>query len=138
MNRALVLIVLMVSAVAIAVVVVLAVGSGESEESSSRWTDPYAAVCRAASLAGAGKRVEARTLFFDDAHEQLHELARATNAEDRAQSAALLQAKEAVEAAANQPDADLATPLETLAAEVRQSVALVDAPVPGCGIASSR
>lgn len=59
----------------------------------------HLAVCEAADAAGAGDEVGAAEAF-DDVHGPLHELAAATEAEDRAIAARLLEAKQAVEAGA--------------------------------------
>ncbi len=57
-----------------------------------------ASLCTAAASARSGDREEARRLFFDGAHQPIHELASATSEVDRVVSAQLLEAKQVVEA----------------------------------------
>ena len=76
-----------------------------------------ASLCTAAAAARSGDREEARRLFFDGAHQPIHELASATSEVDRVVSAKLLEAKQAVEDDLDDPGAaGLADHLAALAA----------------------
>ncbi len=84
-------------------VVVLAMGGGEDSrapavDTGGRYGQAYAGLCAARSAAAAGEAAGAREVFFDRAHQPLHELASGAAAYDRAVAARLLEAKEAVEA----------------------------------------
>ena len=56
-----------------------------------------ASLCTAAAAARSGDREGARRLFFDGAHQPIHELASAASEADRVVSAKLLEAKQVVE-----------------------------------------
>ena len=71
-------------------------------------------LCAAATAARAGDATEARRIFFDRAHDPLHELAAAVGEQDRSAAARLLEAKEAVEAGLETGGADLADDLDQL------------------------
>jgi hypothetical protein len=75
-----------------------------------------------------------RTTFFDRSHDTLHELARALEHVDRALTARLLEAKNAIEAdlAVDQPPASLAADLDRLVVATRAGLRRLDEPAPGC------
>lgn len=76
-----------------------------------------AGLCAAAAAARSGDQQAARRLFFDRAHQPIHQLAAATSEVDRAAAAKLLEAKQAVEDDLNDPGAaGLADHLAALAA----------------------
>lgn len=75
----------------------------------------------------------AMATFHDRVHEELHVIAAATQVEDRAAAAALLQAKERVEADFDGPDAaDAGGDLEALAAALRDALAAIGLTAPDC------
>lgn len=90
-------------AVVVLLVTIPLVGCGGSnaddqvERPSGRFSSLNLVLCEAADAADAGDEAGA-TGSFEDAHSALHELAAATEAVDRAVSARLLEAKQAVEA----------------------------------------
>jgi hypothetical protein len=72
--------------------------------------------------------------FFDQSHDDLHELADEAAGDDRAAAAELLEAKEAVEADLEDSAATLADDLDTLVDATRAAVRATGASVPaGCG-----
>lgn len=86
-----------------------------------------ASLCSAAAAARSGDREGARRLFFDGAHQPIHELASATSAVDRVVSAELLEAKQVVEGDLGDPDAaGLADDLVALAAAAMEAAAASD------------
>ena len=87
-----------------------------ADEPGGRYGRAYAGLCLTRSAARSGDVDAARDAFFDQVHQPLHELAAETGARDRAASARLLEAKEAVEAALNQASATLASELDRLLA----------------------
>ncbi|HEX6310628.1 MAG TPA: hypothetical protein VF152_03300 [Acidimicrobiia bacterium] len=105
-----------------------------SGASASPWSGTVAGLCTAAEEARAGDADAAETTFFDEAHDDLHELADETAAADRAAAADLLRAKEAVESDFASPSPALATDLDTLVTATRDAVGAIGAPVPPeCG-----
>ena len=108
-------------------IAVLAVACGKAEDKTvtvggervavSRLVDAHAALCEAAA-APAG----ARSLFFDRSHEALHTVARGVEDVDRAQAAALLEAKEKVESEIDSRPPGLADDLLRLADVYRRSL----------------
>jgi hypothetical protein len=118
----------------VALAVALA-GCGDDGSSSpaSRWARTVAGLCAAAGQARAGDIGDARTTFFDQSHDDLHELADEAAGDDRAAAADLLEAKEAVEADLAGSSASLADDLDTLVAATRAAIRATGDPVPaGC------
>ncbi len=77
---------------------------------------PLSGVCGALIAARSGDTEEARTVFVDDAHDGLHDLATRTAEVDRAAAGDLLRAKERIEALMeSRSAADLQTALADLA-----------------------
>ena len=77
---------------------------------------PLPGVCDALASARSGDVEDARAVFFDDAHDGLHDLASRTAKVDRAVTADLLRAKERIEALMESSSAsDLQTALADLA-----------------------
>ncbi|MGH9051135.1 MAG: hypothetical protein ACRDY4_15510, partial [Acidimicrobiia bacterium] len=101
---------------------------------ASRWARAVAGLCAAAVHARDGAVDDARATFFDQSHDDLHELADETAGDDRAAAAELLEAKEAVEADLAAASAALADDLDALVDATRAAVRATGAPVPaGCG-----
>ncbi len=98
-----------------------------------RYGRAYAGLCNTSSAARSGDVGAARDAFFDQAHQPLHELAAETAARDRAASARLLEAKEAVEAGLSQASATLASELDGLVAAAGAAIGAVgEARPPPC------
>ena len=123
------------------IVVLLAAGSGcgSEEERGDPGRRPdnaaYLGVCSALGAAKTGDTDEARTIFDDEAHGPLHDLAAEVGKEDRAVAARLLEAKQATESAVSGTDDDALRPaLERLAAATGDAVTEVEGepgPCPG-------
>ena len=79
--------------------------------------DAHGALCEAAA-----RPASARAVFFDRAHDSLHTVARAVEDVDRAQAAALLEAKEKVEGEVADAPAGLPDDLLRLAEVYRASL----------------
>lgn len=79
-------------------------------------------LCAAAARARGGDPSGARTLFFERAHQPLHELAAAAQEEDPAVAARLLEAKAQVEASLEPPHDRLADNLDVLAQAVGRAM----------------
>ena len=80
------------------------------------------AICRVASLAGAGDTDGARTAFINDAHQPVHELALAADAAgNRAAAARLLEAKQVIESADRGPTTEEANTLVAATVEAARS-----------------
>ena len=85
-----------------------------------------AGLCAAAAAARSGDHQGARSLFFDRAHQPIHQLAAAASVVDRAASAKLLESKQVVEDELDRPGAaGLADDLVALAAAALVAVAAV-------------
>jgi len=109
-------------------------GDDGSPSPASRWTWAVAGLCAAADEVRAGDVDDARATFFDQSHDDLHELADDAAAADRAAAADLLEAKESVEADLEDPSASLADDLDTLVDATRVAIRATGASVPaGCG-----
>jgi hypothetical protein len=93
----------------------------------ARLVDAHAALCEAVA-----RPAEARALFFDRAHESLHTVARALELIERDQAAALLVAKEKVEAELGGGAGDLPQDLSTLADVYRTSLRRLAIAAPPC------
>lgn len=104
----------LVAAVAVAVA---AVGCGDDGSSPMNASSPalIESLCAARDTATAGDADEARTIFVDQVHDELHQLAADTDDADRDAAARLLEAKQRVEADLTDRTA-LADALEALAA----------------------
>lgn len=114
-----------------AAVMVVALGlllggcGGSPEVSSPRL---LTALCDAVAAPPA----EAARIFDRDAHRPLHELAEGTAEHDRRVAGRLLRAKNAVEAAAAQPDEELHRHLAELVAATRDALVALGSPAPAC------
>jgi hypothetical protein len=95
------------------------------EVTTSRLLTVAAGICDAAALAARDNVNSSRATFFGQSHDGLHLIARGLQASDRAQSAALLEAKQKVEAdfVAPPPGTGLADDLRRLADVTRDSLA---------------
>lgn len=89
----------------------------------------YQGLCTA--RARATEPASARAVFFDRAHQQLHELASEATPKDRAASARLLEAKEAVERDLASADPALADDLDQLLDAARAAITTANHPPPG-------
>ena len=117
---------------AVALVVALALvacGDGNGEEVGDE-RDAYgtavAGLCEAADDAGSGSAASARQVFYDEAHQALHELAAETAETDRATAAALLEAKQSVEAGLDESAGDLADRIRSLLAATNRALAVTE------------
>jgi hypothetical protein len=90
-----------------------------------------AALCRVAALAGTDPGEAGRT-FRDRAHDELHVLAAAVEPVDRAAAAALLVAKERVEADLSTGAGGFAAHAAELVRATRGALRAVGLPAPGC------
>lgn len=110
-------------------------GDDDSSAPASRWARAVAGLCAAADQARGGDVDAARGTFFDQAHDDLHELADEVAREDRSAAAALLEAKETVESGLDSsvPPVAMADDLDALVAATRAAVDATGALVPaGC------
>lgn len=113
----------LLAVIAVANVVVWASRSDGSD--ASPWSSTHRALCAAAERADAGKVAAARRIFYDGAHEPLHELARRVQKKDRKQAARLLERKERVETSLERPTDQLSDQLRSLARSTRAASATV-------------
>ncbi len=91
-------------------------GNGTDAPTDGTGPSPLSGVCGALVAARSGDIEDARAVFFDDAHDGLHDLATRTAEVDRAATAELLRAKERIEALMESSSApDLQTALADLA-----------------------
>ena len=79
-----------------------------------------------------------RNVFFDRAHQPLHELAAETSRHDRATAARLLEAKQAVEADLDSPDRSLDTDLDELLDAASDAIAASRRPAPAAACTASQ
>ncbi len=107
-------------------VLLLAVACGDGGKTDPL-VDAHVALCEAVARPG-----EARQLFFDRSHDALHTVARDLEDVDRAQAAALLQAKEKVESGLDGPGPTLAQDLARLADVYRASLGRLAIEAPPC------
>lgn len=76
---------------------------------------------------------QARTVFFDRAHDPLHDIAAAAQEVDRSSAARLLEAKQAVEGDLERmQEPGLASDLGRLVAATRAALTKLSVSVPGC------
>jgi hypothetical protein len=107
--------------------------SGDASASAAPLTDAAAALCTAKRQAATDPRA-ARRVFYDRAHDDLHELARQTQRTDRPVAARLLEAKQRVE---HDLDADAAPQrlvgdLDRLLAATDAALTAISIPPPAC------
>ena len=95
-------------------------GGDDSQADPSPEAEVVAGVCAALDASADGG--DARAVFYDRAHDGLHELASATTSQDRAVAGRLLRSKERVETLL-----DGASPAQTTTALEELSEATVDA-----------
>ena len=110
----------------VAVLLLLAVACGD-DQPADPLVDAHVALCEAAD-----RPDEARALFFDRSHEALHEVARRLDDVDRAQAAALLEAKQRVESGLDSPRPSLPADLTRLADVYRASLGRLAIEAPPC------
>lgn len=102
----------------------LLVGDG-SEGTTSREADVVDGVCAALDASDAGG--DARAIFYDRAHDGLHELARETAPQDRVVAGRLLRAKERVEALLDRaPAAQTTAALQQLSQVAADAAVVID------------
>lgn len=89
------------------------------------------ALCDATDAAERSRRT-ARMVFFDRAHDPLHDIAAAAGEVDRSSAARLLEAKQAVEADLDRMAPELASDLRTLVVATRDALKALSVSVPGC------
>jgi len=89
------------------------------------------ALCQSADAARQGDARRARAVFFDHAHDPLHELAAAAQERDRGAAARLLEAKQRVETGLEDAGPTLAEDLETLALATGRAMAAAGTTDPG-------
>ncbi len=116
-------------------VITFGLGAGCSSQGASDTTsDPFAAA--ASGLCEATQRADdpgqARRVFFDTVHQPLHELADQAATVDRGAAAALLEAKQGVEAAFDD-GTGLARALDRLVGASDTALAVLDRPGLSCG-----
>lgn len=93
--------------------------------------ETLAALCE---LRGSTGPSAAEALFFDRAHERLHEIAAAVEQVDRAAAGRLLEAKERVEAGIGTLPHSFASNMEGLLEATRAGLAELGLPSPGCDV----
>ena len=116
----------------LAVITVANVGlwaSRADNSDASSWLSTHRTLCDAAERADAGQFAAARRIFYDGAHESLHKLARRVQKTSRGQAARLLERKERVETALEQPTAQVSDQLRALARSTRAASAAVGEPI---------
>jgi len=124
--------VLAAMAVIVAVMAFSGADDGPTGESGAgSFASARAAVCQSADAIRQGDARRARALFFDGAHEPLHELAAATQDRDRGAAARLLEAKERVETGLGDAGPTLAEDLDSLAVTTGRAMAAAGATDPG-------
>ena len=111
---------------ALAVLLVLAAACGD-DQAADPLVDAQVALCEAAN-----RPEDARELFFDRSHEALHEVARRLDDVDRAQAAALLEAKQRVESGLDSPRPSLPYDISRLADVYRTSLGRLAIDAPPC------
>ena len=116
----------MLRRVAVVALLVLAAACGDDPPTDRR-IDAHAALCEAEA-----RPDQARQLFFDRSHDALHTVARDLEDVDRAQAAALLQAKERVESGLDAPGPTLPDDLARLADVYRASLGRLAITAPPC------
>lgn len=96
--------------------------NGKSANNESPGNLVLSSMCRAVELANNGDNEQASTVFRDDIHQDLHDLAARTSEYDRAVAADLLEAKQKVEAAIDDRASELGPPLTRLLADTRSAI----------------
>jgi hypothetical protein len=123
----------LIGLVALVMVSCAPASSRDASPSAALLTDAAAALCTARRQA-ATDVLAARRVFYDRAHDHLHDLARQTQGADRPAAARLLEAKQRVE---HDLDAG-ATPqrlvgdLDQLLAATDTALTVISIPPPGC------
>jgi cytosine/adenosine deaminase-related metal-dependent hydrolase len=107
--------------------------SGDATASADPLTDAAAALCTAKRQAATDPLV-ARRVFYDRAHDHLHELARQAQRTDRPTAARLLEAKQRVEhdLDAGAAPQRLAGDLDRLLAATDAALTVISIPSPTC------
>ncbi len=126
MNRALAVLV-----TATLALVVASCGTGSGGDGPDRFAAGGDALC-AATVAADADTSEARQLFFDGAHQPLHELADETAERDRTVAARLLRAKQAVESDFETDTAHVASALAELVKAADAALRVLDRPGVDC------
>jgi hypothetical protein len=107
--------------------------SDDATASAAPLTDAAAALCTAKRQAAMDPRA-ARRVFYDRAHDHLHDLARQTQATDRSAAARLLEAKQRVEHDLDASSAPqrLVGDLDQLLAATNGALTAISIPPPAC------
>ncbi|MBW3548955.1 MAG: hypothetical protein KY452_12610 [Actinobacteria bacterium] len=107
-----------------------ACGGGDQgpDQSTGRYGSTYEALCQASEAARQGDAEAAERVFFDRAHQPLHQLAAEVSDIDRTVAARLHEAKAATEAGLNGDDN--AEALARLTDATRASLEAIDHPTP--------
>lgn len=105
--------------------------SAAADEGPPDW---FAALCAAGGLAADGDVPGADRIFYNDAHEALHALARDLSESDRAAAAQLLQSKQSVESGLEEepPAGDLPARFDDLLTATQDGLTTDGTPVDGC------
>lgn len=108
-----------------AVVLFLAIsGCGDVPPSGDPYSSAASGLCEASAAAETDDFDAARRVFYDTAHQPLHELASEVTEVDRALAARLLEAKRSVESGLDADPPALAESFRTLLAATRESLAV--------------
>lgn len=101
-------------------------------EEGGRYGPAYTGLCQSHESAFAGEIDDAGRLFYDTAHEPLHELSARVAKRDRTAAARVLEAKAKVESALEREDQDVARPLAELLRVSREAITIAgeDTPAP--------
>lgn len=104
-----------------------------ADEARPGW---FAALCAAGGLAADGDVPAADRLFYNDAHEALHALARELSESGRGAAARLLETKQSVESGLEEepPPDDLSARFEDLLAATQDGLTVDGTPVDGCPV----
>jgi hypothetical protein len=115
--------------------VLIACGDDQSQASSSDrnegWRQAVSAVCAAAAQADSDREA-AKDLFFDKAHDALHDIADVVTKKDREAAARLLEAKNLVELRLDMTTKSLQGDLEELARRTDHALEILDVKPVGC------
>jgi hypothetical protein len=111
--------------------VVASCGAGSGGDGPDRFAAGGDALC-AATVEADTDTSEARRLFFDGAHQPLHELADETAERDRTVAARLLRAKQAVESDFETDTAHVASALAELTDATDEALRVLDRPGLNC------
>lgn len=104
--------------------------SASQGSSDSSWAGAVSGLCTAAEQVRSGDVDTAEATFFDEAHDDLHDLGAEAADRDRAAAADLLRAKETVESDFASSSTMLADDLDALVTATRAAARATGDPVP--------